>query len=148
MLWVNFGILAFFIVKYARAPLMELLRGEGRKKAQDIERADASRKEMEVKVRETMMALDNSRERLQRVTERIVTEGERKRQELIESAQLESRLMLERTRNKIDLHITEAREALKLQLIDRAVDQALQRLPSEVNDEDRAQMVERFIKRI
>jgi F-type H+-transporting ATPase subunit b len=148
MMWVNFGILAFCIVKYARAPLMDLLRNEGRKKAEDIEQAEASRKEMEAKVRETMSALDSSRERLKRVTERIVTEGELKRQALIESAQVESRLMLERTRTKITLHITEAREELKLQLIDQAVEQALERLPSEVNDEDRAHMVERFLARI
>ncbi len=108
MMWVNFGILAFLIVKYARAPLLNLLKGEADKTAAGLQEAQARKEAADHKVQETLLALENTRERLHGVQEKIIWEGERQRQRIIDSARHESELLLDRTRQKIGFQIADA----------------------------------------
>lgn len=146
MMWVNFGILAFFIVKYARKPLMGFLEGESCKTAEEIQRIEESSQQMERKFQETVGSLDSSRERLRLLQERILREGELRKREIIESARHESRLMLERARLKIDVQILEAHERLKHELVDRAVAAAMERLPAEITAEEQLRLVDRYVR--
>ena len=146
MMWVNFGILVFLLVKFARTPLMNLLKGEAQKTTAVIEQAEEGKNRIDREVQDTLKALEQAREHLRDVRERIITEGQRQRQRLIESAQHESRLMLERARQKIDHEIVQARERLKADCIDRAVDAAVERLPGLMTTDDQKKWVERFIR--
>jgi F-type H+-transporting ATPase subunit b len=146
MLWLNFGILVFLIVKYGRAPLIGFLRGEAQRTAEDIERVEESKRRTDEKVQEMISAAENRREQLHSLKERLIREGERKRSEIIESARSESGIMLEQTRVRIHHQIVEARERLKAELIDRAVEAALERLPGVVTADDQKKLVETFIK--
>jgi F-type H+-transporting ATPase subunit b len=146
MLWLNFGILAFLVVKYGRAPLIAFLRGEAKRTAEEIERVEESKRRTDAKVQEMTSAVENRRERLQSLKERLIQEGERQRSEIIESARSESRIMLEQTRLRIDHQIVEARDRLKAELIDRAVEAALGRLPGVMTADDQKNLVETFIK--
>lgn len=147
MMWVNFGILAFFVVKYARKPLIGFLEGESRKTAEEIQRIEESSQQMERKFQETVGSLDSSRERLRLLQERILREGELRKREIIESARHESQLMLERARLKIDIQIAEAHERLKRDLVDRAVAAAMERLPAEITPEEQLRLVDRFLQK-
>lgn len=146
MLWLNFGILAFLLVKYGRAPLIGFLRGEAQRTAEEIERVEESKRRTDAKVQEMISAVENRRERLQSLKERLIQDGERQRSEIIESARSESRIMLEQTRLRIDHQIVEARDRLKAELIDRAVEAALGRLPGVMTTDDQKALVETFIK--
>lgn len=146
MMWINFAILAFFIVKYLRAPLMNFLRDEGRKTAEAIREAEERKQRMDRQMLETRSALESSRERLAAVKVRVVTEGERRRQELIESARRESQLMLERARQGAEHQLAEAHERLRAELIDGAIAAALERLPGLIQAEDQEKLIERFIR--
>jgi F-type H+-transporting ATPase subunit b len=146
MLWLNFGILAFLLVKYGRGPLIDFLKGEAKRTAEEIERAEKSRRRMEEKVREMAAAAENRRERLQELKERLLQEGERKHREIIESARRDSQLLLEQTRVSIDHQIYEAKKRLQAELADRAVEAALERLPGLVTPDDQKKLVETFIR--
>lgn len=146
MMWINFGILVFAIVKYGRKPLIDFLEGESRKTAEDIQRIEESKQQMDHRFRETVDSLDNSRERLRLLRERILRDGERRKQEIIELARHESRLMIERTRHKINTQIAEAHLRLKAELIDRAVALAMERLPAEITADEQLRLVERFVR--
>ncbi len=146
MMWVNFGILAFFIVKYARKPLMGFLEGESRKTAEEIQRIEESQQQMERQFDETVDSLDDSRRRLLLLQERILHDGERRRQEIIESARQESRGLIESTRQKIDAQIAEAHLRLRGELIDQAVALALDRLPAEITAEEELRLIDRFVR--
>ncbi len=146
MMWVNFGILAFVVFKYGRRPLLDFLRGQGAKAAEEIQRVEEEKRRTDQTVQETLSALEDSRKHFQQVRERIVGEGERRRQELIESARHDSSLMLERTRQQIAYQITEAQAALKNELLDKAFSVALERIPTEITAEEHRQMVERYIR--
>jgi F-type H+-transporting ATPase subunit b len=146
MMWINFGILAFLLVKYARAPLLNLLRGEADKTAAVLKQAQEGKEHIDQKVRDTLKDLENARERLRETQERIIREGARQRQRIIDSAQHEGRQLLERTRQKIDVQIAEAHLRLRHELVDRAVAAALERLPAEITAEEQVRLVDRFVR--
>lgn len=146
MMWINFGILAFLMMKYVRAPLLNLLKGEAEKTVAGLRHAKESREQVDQKVEETLRALENARERLRDIQEKILAEGIRQRQRIIDSALNESGLLLERTRQKIDSQIAEAHLRLKAELIDRAVALAMERLPAEITADEQLRLVERFVR--
>jgi len=126
--------------------LIGFLKGEAKRTAEDIERVEESKRRTDEKVREMVASVENRRERLQSLKERLIQEGERKRREIIESARRESQIMLEQTRVRIDHQISESQERLKAELIDRAVEAAVERLPGVITADDHKELVERFIK--
>lgn len=146
MLWLNFGILAFLLVKYGRQPLIDFLKGEAKRTAEEIERAEKSRRRMEEKVQEMAGEAENRRARMQALKERLLQEGERKHREIIESARRDSQLLLEQTQVSIDHQIYEAKKRLQAELVDRAVEAALERLPGLVTPDDQKKLVETFIQ--
>jgi F-type H+-transporting ATPase subunit b len=146
MMWINFGILAFLLVKYARAPLLNLLRGEADKTGAVLKQAQEGKEHIDQKVQDTLKDLENARERLRETQERIIREGARQRQRIIDSAQHEGRQLLERTRQKIDVQIAEAHLRLRHELVDRAVAAALERLPAEITAEEQVRLVDRFVR--
>jgi F-type H+-transporting ATPase subunit b len=146
MMWVNFGILAFLIGKYARPPLLKLLKGEADKTAAGLKEAQAGKEQTDQKVQGTLQALENARERLRDIQEKIIKEGERQRQQIIDSARQESRLLIERTRQRIDVQIAEAHLRLRSELIDQAAALALERLPAEITPEEQQRLVDRFVE--
>jgi F-type H+-transporting ATPase subunit b len=146
MMWINFGILAFLLARYARAPLLNLLREEAKKTAQALEEAEESRRQTVQKLQDTVAALENSRERLRSIRERIIRDGERTKQEIIESARRESQGLLDQTRARVNHQIFEAQEHLKAELIDRAVEVALERLPRLITADDQKRLMEKFIQ--
>ena len=146
MLWLNFGILAFLLVKYGRVPLIGFLKSEAQRTAEDIERAEESKRRTDETVQEMISAAENRRERLLALKQRLIQEGERKYREIIESAQRDSRILLERTQVDIDHQISEAQQRLRAELIDRAVEAVLERLPGMITADDQKALVETFIQ--
>lgn len=145
MMWVNFGILAFLLVKYVRAPLLNMLKGEAEKTAAGLTHAQTGKEQADRTIEETLRALETARERMRGIQEKILAEGVRERQRIIDSARHESDLLLERTHQKIEAQIAEARLSLKRDLVDRAVGLAMERLPAEITTEEQHRMVDRFV---
>ena len=97
------------------------------------------------KVKETQKALDESEVRFKDLKERIVQQGERKKQDIIESAKSQSRTMLEDANRKIDSYILSSKNAFKAELIDAAIELAMERLPKEITDEDNEQLIAQYL---
>jgi len=146
MMWVNFGILAFLLMKYVRARLLNMLKGEAEKTATGLTHAQTGKEQADRTIEETLRALETARERMRGIQEKILAEGVRERQRIIESARHESELLLERTSQKIDSQISEAHMRLKAELVDRAVGLALKRLPLEITVEEQLRLIDRFVR--
>lgn len=145
MMWVNFAILAFFIVKYGRAPLRRFLEDESRRTAEAIHKAEESKARMERELAQAEAAAAAGRERLTAVRARIIADGERRRTEAIEAARRESELLLTRARQAAAHEFAAAAARLRSELVEEAVQAALGRLPAEMRPEDHARLLERFI---
>ena len=145
MRWLNFGIIVFILIKYARTPLKDFLLSRREEVAREIEMVEEKKEEANKKIQDAARMLDESEVRFARVKERIIQEGETKKQKLIEDAKQESKILLESTRKKIDNQLLDAQKAFKSELVDAAISLAMKRLPDEITTEDNQNFTNQFL---
>jgi F-type H+-transporting ATPase subunit b len=143
--WLNFGIIVFVFIKYGKTPLMNFLQGRKKKIAREIERVEQKKEKAADKIKEIQKVIDESEVRFAKLRKRIVQQGERKKQETIESAQQQSRMMIDDAKRRIDNQFDQAKSAFKAKLIDAAIELAMQRLPQEITDEDNDKFTDQFM---
>jgi F-type H+-transporting ATPase subunit b len=143
--WINFGIIVFLFYKYAKMPIMNFLKGQKEKLAKEIKKLEDKKEDMANKVKEIQKALNESEVRFADLKERIIQQGDRKKQEIIESAKDHSRIMLEGANRKIDSYILSSKNTFKAELIDAAIELAKERLPKEITDEDNERFIVQYL---
>ena len=145
MRWVNFAILVFVIVKFARRPLKNFLAGKGEEISAQIRDLDVEKNQLVERVRQTEKDLADSTGRLEEIKERIVQLGERRKQEIIAEAEQESRIIMENAKRKIEGRLNRAQSSLRAEIIDAAADLALERLPGIITAEDNQKLLQRYM---
>jgi F-type H+-transporting ATPase subunit b len=145
MRWINFGIIVFVVYKYGRKPFMNFLRGRKEQVAGEIEELETRKNEMVARINRTQKDIEESDVRFAELKERIIRQGETKKAEIIEFAQKHGKSMIEDAKRRIDTHILQAKNAFRSELIDRAVDVALERLPGQITPEDNEKFTREFL---
>jgi F-type H+-transporting ATPase subunit b len=148
MRWVNFAILAFILIKYARTPLKNFLSEKRQEIANQINKIEQEKETAEQKIKETLKVLEDSKVRFAKMKQRIIEEGEKKKEKIIAEARQESQILMESTHKKIDNQFLEAQKALKSEMAEMAVNLAVERLPAEVTQEDNQKWVNAFLANI
>lgn len=144
--WLNFGIFVLVIVKFARTPLADFLKGKKEEVADEIKQVEAKKQQAEEEVQGIVQQLEESNLRLEKIKARIVSQGEKHKARIIASAHSESKTMLNSSKVKIGGQIASARERLRSEMIDTAIDMALKRLPDEMTDRDNTNIVNQYLK--
>ena len=145
LLWFNFGIIVFVFIKYCKTPLMNFLHGRKEKIAQEIERIEEKKKQAADKVIEINKMVDESKARFAKIKNRFVEQVERKKAEIIESAQNQSKTMIVNAKRRIESHFEQAKNEFRAELIDKAVDLALERFSKEMTPEDNEKFTSEFL---
>ena len=145
MRWFNFGIIVFILVKYGRTPIRDFLLSRGEEVAREIEMVEEKKEAANKKIQDAARMLNESEVRFARVKERIIQEGETKKQKLIEDAKQESKILLESTMKKIDNQLLDAQKAFKSELVDAAISLAMKRLPDEITTEDNQNFTNQYL---
>jgi F-type H+-transporting ATPase subunit b len=145
MMWVNFIILAFLLVKFGKKPLMNFLHGRKEDLARQLERIEEEKKKAEASVEESLKQLDESAARFEKIRERIIEQGERNKQAIIEEAHLESKILLEGAKRKINNEINMAKKKYRDEMIDKAMDIVIEKLPREMTDQDNQELTRQYL---
>lgn len=145
MRWVNFLILAFVLIKFSRAPIKKFLDGKKRDIADEIGGLEAEKEEMLRQIDDSKKQFENSRDRLSDLKKRIVAQGEKNRQMIIEAAEQESKILLQSAQQKVNSRIVEARQTLKSELVDAAIALATKLLPEKITEEDNQKFIDAFM---
>lgn len=145
MRWVNFGILFFVIIKYGRKPLLNFLNVQKESIQEELDEIQQEKDEMAAKGLAAVKALEESKERFEQIEARIIGQGQRSKDELITEAEQQSQLMIESARHKIDYQIHRAKEKMRSELLNMAVDQALTQLPDEITPEDNQRLLNKYL---
>ena len=148
MMWVNFLILAFVIFYYGKTPLLNWLKGQQKEVSDEIGEMEQRKQAFERQIEETRQMISDSSARFDKIKSRITEEGKRKRQEIIDQANEQSRKMLEMEKKKAANQIVQAKQLLLAELTDTAGDMALNRLPREITDADQDNMLSLYINQI
>ncbi len=145
MRWVNFLILAFVLIKFSRAPIKKFLDGKKRDIADEIGGLEAEKEEMLRQIDDSKKQFENSRDRLTDLKKRIVAQGEKNKQMIIEAAEQESKILLQSDQQKVNSRIEEARQALKSEHVDAAIALATKLLPEKITEEDNQKFIDAFM---
>ncbi len=148
MMWLNFAILAIVLIKYAKNPIKGFFRDQKESIAKAISDIEAQKEANDIEIRKAQQLMQESSARFEEIRGKIIAEGERKKQAIIEGAQRESRLMIEHAEFWIERHIQQAKERLRSELIDESIEQALQRLPQVLTPEDNRKFISRYLTEI
>jgi F-type H+-transporting ATPase subunit b len=143
--WINFIILAFVLVKYGRVPLMNFLRSKKEKLAREIKQIENKKAELKGKIKETSKILDESEVRFAEIKDRIVRQGEKKKEAIIQTAQKQSKMMLEDAKRRIDTYFIQAKNKFRAEMIDSAIDLAIERIPKEITAEDNEKLTIEYL---
>ncbi|MGD2028362.1 MAG: ATP synthase F0 subunit B [Desulfobacterales bacterium] len=143
--WINFGIIVFLVIKYLKTPIMNFLRGQKEKLAQEIKRLEDKKQGISENIEETLKTIDESEVRFAELKERIVYQGEKKKEAIIQTAQKQSKIMLEDAKRRIDTYFIQAKTKFRAELIDRAIDLAMEKLPKEITAEDNEKLTSEYL---
>lgn len=89
--------------------------------------------------------MDESRAEFDALKQKIIEQGEIKKQALIEDARQKSQVMLKESQLRVENQIHHARKKLKDELVDAAVDLALEKLPKIVTADDNRKLIQDYI---
>jgi len=145
MRWLNFAILAFLIIKYARTPIRDFFKSRKMELADKIGKLEQEKQAALREVDENLKLLEDSSARFEELKQRISAQGERNKQKIIQDAQQESNILLEGAKQKIEQHIIEARNKLKVELIDSAIAIAMEKLPQEMTAADSQKWIDKLL---
>jgi len=148
MRWVNFAILVFVIVKFARRPLQNFLSGKGEEISLQIRSLEDEKNRLVERVRQAERELEDSAGRMTALKERIVKMGERRKQQIIAEAHQESQIIMENAKQKNEGQIAQAKNALRAEMIDAAADLVLERLPGVITAEDNQKLLQNYMERV
>ena len=146
MLWVNFGILAFLLIKFLRVPIRDFFETKKDEVSAEIRQIETEKEKALARVKEAEAMLAAHEQRMEQVKTRILQEGQRAKEKIIEDAQEQSRLMMEEAKRRIDYRIYQAQQQLRAELIDAAIDIATDRLPEEISEADNQEYIKLYLE--
>ena len=145
MKWINFGILVFVIVKFGKKPLMGFLRSQKEVVADEMGGLEKRKAEVVKEIKKTEDILEASDVHFSELKDKIIKQGTRKKQEIIESARQQSSIMMEMAKKRIANQIVQAKRDFKSELVNNAIDMAGKRLPDEITDKDNDLFINDYI---
>ena len=144
--YINFAILMFLIFKYARKPLVNFFKEKSEDVKKEIQDVEREKKEILAKVEDLLKARDHSKERLEKLKERIISQGRASKQRIIDSAQEEGTILLESAKRKLHSQLLSAHADIRAEMIDLAIDMATRKLPDHIDDRDNQMILEHYMK--
>jgi F-type H+-transporting ATPase subunit b len=143
--WINFGIIAFLLVKFGKKPLMDFLHSRKESLARDIELLEKEKDKANQSIKEARQQLEESIAHFAELKERIVRQGAKQKDRIIEDARIQSELMIESSKQKVKTIIQNAKNSFRAELIDAAFDLAMKKIPDEITDEDNRKLLAQYI---
>jgi F-type H+-transporting ATPase subunit b len=145
MRWVNFIILVAVIVKYAREPIKDFFKLQKSDIVSEISELETEKIKIIREIEEVKKKGAENRIHFQKLKDRLISQGETRKQQIVEQARQQSKIMLEETRRKMENRITQAKAGLKIELLDMAIDQAMAKLPDIITAGDNQLLLDDYM---
>lgn len=145
MRWINFIILVAVIVKYAREPIKDFLKLQKSDIVSELGELESEKARIISEIKEVKKKGAENRLHFQELKDRLISQGETRKQQVVEQGRQQSAIMLVEARRKMENRITQAKAGLKMELLDMAIDQATVKLPSVMTAGDTQQLLDDYM---
>lgn len=144
MLFVNFGILVFFFIKFAKKPLMNLLRGERHKIEIDLNKIDKQLKDVKSTMDIEDEKLKDMDQRVKEIRENALEMARREKEKIIEEAKIAAEKMIENAKRYHNYRMALAKKALSDEMVDIAISMVEEKLTKEISEKDNEKLINKF----
>ena len=148
MLFVNFGILAFLFIKYARKPLVNFLQGESSRVAADLDSVEEQLKKAKSALSIEEEKFSGTEERMQKIKADIIELGHSEKEKIIENAKQTADKMIEDTKRKSEYKLAEAKKMLGTEVMDIALSVAREKIQKEITLADDEALFNQFLSNL
>ncbi len=145
MRWVNFLILVIIIVKYMRKPLGDFIAGKQREVQSDVETLEQKKTDAVALKKEAEKEIKASDRKFNEIKRNIIAQGEKRKKQIIQDANREVEMLFKSVKAKIEGDIEQSKRRVKSDMVDKALELAMQRLPEMMTPQDNQQLVDQFI---
>jgi len=145
MLWVNFGILVFFFLKYAKKPLLNYLRSVRSKIEADLSKIDGDLNDTKSLIDTEADKMKGLEQHIKEDRERILEIGRKEKEKIIEEGRIWAEKMIQDAKTYSDYKTAKARKALSDEMVDIAVSMAAEKLLKKMSEEDNEKLINQFI---
>jgi F0F1-type ATP synthase membrane subunit b/b' len=144
MLWVNFGILVFFFMKFAKKPLLDYLRSVREKIEENLNTLNRDVRVARSSVEAENQKLQEIEAHLEEIKARITEIGRAEKERIVESGRVTAQEMIENAKAYANYRLSVAKKKISDEMVDTAVAMAADRLRKSISPEDSDQLVAKF----
>ena len=147
-LFINFGILVFFIVKFGRKPITDFITQRGSEISQSLEKAQALLEKAKAEYKESEERLAGLKQRVAELEAFQKKEAERARQRILEEAEQSSKKILAEAREVAETEIKKAWADAKAELVDMAIEEAEKMIREKIEVEDEIRIIREYVDKL
>lgn len=118
---ITFAILVWFTMKYVWPPITQTLRDREKKIADGLEAAERSKRELEMAEHKAFSLIREAKQQASQIIEQANFHSTQLVEEAKSQAKIEGQRIVELAQGEIDRNITQAKEALKIEVATLAV---------------------------
>lgn len=145
LLWLNFGILVFLFIKYAKKPLMDYLRREATKISEKLDELRSRHDHVESIMKGEADRLANIDKRILELREIIIEIAQKEKEAIIEQAKINADQMIEKAKSEAAVRLAAAKKALNDEVAEIAISMVQENLKKGISPEDNERLVDQFI---
>lgn len=146
--WLNLAVLAYLIISFGRIPIQNFLAAQKEDLANQIQQIEAEKELITQQIKETESAIAESQKHFSELRDRIILQGEKRKEQIIAEAHQQSALMLDSAKQKVDRMMSDAITSFRSEMIDATMNLVEKQLSEIVTHEDNQKYVDRYLARI
>jgi F-type H+-transporting ATPase subunit b len=150
LIWtlITFSILVLILWKAAWKPIIAALDARADRVRSEIENAEKSRQEAEKVLVQYKEMMSNAKEEASKIISLSKNEAEKVKNEIIEKATLESKAIVDRAKNEINLAKENALADIKSEVVFLSTDIATKILKKNINADDQKAIVKETLDKM
>ena len=141
---INFLALAFVIVKMAKQPLKDFIKKQRETASENLAEMEERKKEAKAEEERIAQMTAGLAKELEDFETALGEAAANEREEMLESAQAESKLILERAEIWAEQALLQARQRLAAEMLDQAAEIAAETIQKNITDQDRDLFFDQF----
>ena len=144
MLFVDFGVLVFFYVRFAKKPLEKFLKGKGNTISDQLQKIDADVKEARSRMEAEAENFKNIDANLSNITDSIIAAGAREKENVIERAKAVADKMIEDAKKEAAFKMEAAKKRFSEEMLEAAIKITTENIKRNITREDDEKLIAAF----
>lgn len=145
---VNFGVLVFILFKFGKKPFQNFLRSRTELIEKTLNEAKEARASAEKALREVEERLKTKDAEIQTIISAAQKSGEQERDRIIEESAKLNEKILEQAKTNIEFELKSAKEAIKAEAVELAMELAEKKLKEKLTKEEQERLLDESLMKI